>query len=267
MDDRKIYLEGIQNVRDLGGLQAADGKGVASGRLLRSANLAGATPADRSTLREKWHLAKVIDLRTAMERREQPDALPKDVAYLPIPILDESTAGISHEKSLETDRIATAIPQMEKLYRMMVTLEPCRRNLGQAARCVMEHDFDQGSVLWHCTEGKDRCGLLTAILLSALCVDRRQIMEDYLLTNEVNEAKAQLYYRQMLAAGRPEPEAAAVRCAFLAKESYLSEAFSAIDEQYPDMEAYLSEGLYIPQISIAEFRSKMLTGTMHVTGT
>lgn len=258
MDDRKIVLEGIQNARDLGGLQAADGRKVAPGRLLRSANLAGATPADKSALREKWHLAKVIDLRTALERREQPDEMPEEVAYLPIPILDESTAGISHEKSLEADRIATVLPQMEKLYRMMVTSEPCRRNLGRAARCVMEHDFAQGSVLWHCTEGKDRCGLLTAILLSAFCVDCQQIMEDYLLTNEENEAKAELYYRQMLAAGRPEPEAAAVKCVFLAKESYLGEAFSAIDEQYPDMETYLIEGLYIPQSLIAGFRSSVL---------
>lgn len=50
------------------------------------------------------------------------------------------------------------------------------------------------------------------ILLSALCVDRWQIMEDYLLTNERNGAKAELYYRQMLAAGRPEPEASFLKC-------------------------------------------------------
>lgn len=258
MNDRKISLEGIQNARDLGGLQAADGRKVAPGLLLRSANLAGATPADKSILGGKWHLAKVIDLRTALERREQPDTVPEGVTYLPIPVFDEEVAGISHEKSSGTDRIAAVIPRMEKLYRMMATLESCRKNLGQAARCVMEHDFARGSVLWHCTEGKDRCGLLAAVLLSALSVDRRQIMEDYLLTNEVNEAKAEAYYRQMLEAGRPEPEAAAVKDAFLAKASYLGEVFSAIDEQYPDMETYLCRGLYIPQASIAAFRSRTL---------
>ena len=54
----------------------------------------------------------------------------------------------------------------------------CRENLGKAARCVMEHDFSKGCVLWHCTEGKDRCGLLSAVLLLALGVERSTIMED-----------------------------------------------------------------------------------------
>ena len=50
----------------------------------------------------------------------------------------------------------------------------------------MEHDFSKGCVLWHCTEGKDRCGLLSAVLLLALGVERSTILEDYLLTNHVN---------------------------------------------------------------------------------
>lgn len=72
--------------------------------------------------------------------------------------------------------------------------------------------------MWHCTEGKDRCGLLTAVLLLALYVDRRQIMEDYLVTNEVNEPKAEMYYQKILAAGRTKTEAVAVKICFLQKK-------------------------------------------------
>lgn len=258
MDNRRIIFEGIQNVRDLGGLPTTDGHTIAAGRLLRSANLADATPADMLNLQKNQRLARVIDLRTETERGERPDAAPEHAAYLPIPVFDEGLAGISHEKSLGASQIGAIIPKMENLYRMMVTEESCRRNLGKAAKCVMEHDFAQGSVLWHCTEGKDRCGLLTAILLMALGVDRRQIMEDYLLTNEVNEPKAEMYYQRMLAAGKGETEASAVKDAFLAKQSYLDEAFSAIDEQYPDAETYLGQGLYIPNTLIEVFRKNVL---------
>lgn len=253
-----IYFEGIQNARDLGALRTTDGYAIRPGYLLRSANLAGATEADILSLREKWRLSKVIDLRTGTERRERPDAEVGPADYLPIPVFDEQVVGISHEKGAEASQIGAAVPSMERLYRMMVTEESCRRNLGRAAKCVMEHDFAQGSVLWHCTEGKDRCGLLTVALLLALHVDRRQIMEDYLLTNEVNVPKAERYYRQMLAAGKAEREAGAVRDAFLAKASYLDGAFSVMDQQYADTEDFLCEGLYIPQASIAKFRKTVL---------
>ena len=109
-----------------------------------------------------------------------PDASMKTVDYLPIPIFEESVAGISHEKKLNSEQILAVIPRMEQLYYKMVTDSSCRENLGRAARSVMEHDFSKGSVLWHCTEGKDRCGLLSAVLLLALGMKRSTIMEDYL---------------------------------------------------------------------------------------
>lgn len=258
MNNRRINFEKIQNVRDLGGLPTADGRVIVPGLLLRSAHLAEATEGDINVLKEKHHLSKIIDLRTDMEREEKPDAVMEKVSYLSIPVFDESVAGISHEKNSRESQKEVVMPKMENLYRMMVTYESCRRNLGKAVSCVMEHDFMEGSVLWHCTEGKDRCGLLTVMLLSALSVERQQIMEDYLLTNEVNKPKAEMYYQQMLAAGKSEAEAEAVKNIFLAKEEYLQGAFAAIDEQYPDMDTFLCEGLYIPQEVIEEFRKNVL---------
>ena len=227
MGSRTIHLDGIQNARDLGGLRTTDGRTIRSGYLLRSADLAGASKEDVTILKEKWHLSTIIDLRTDTERWERPDVDVESADYVPIPVFDEQVVGISHEKGLGASQIGAAIPNMERLYRMMVTDGSCRRDLGRAAKRVMEHDFAQGSVLWHCTEGKDRCGLLTMVLLLALRVDRQQ-------------------------------EAGAVRDVFLAKASYLDSAFSAMDERYADAEDFLCEGLYIPRASIAAFRKNVL---------
>ena len=153
MSNRKIKFEKIWNARDMGGLLNVHGDMISSGLLLRSANLADATEKDKRTLQEQYHIAKIVDLRTEMERKEKPDVF--------------SMAGISHEKSLNKEQILAVIPKLGFLYGQMVTNESCRQNLGMAARSVMEHDFSKGSVLWHCTEGKDRCGLLTAVLLLA----------------------------------------------------------------------------------------------------
>lgn len=256
--NRRISFEKIKNARDLGGLKTQDGRVIACGHLLRSANLSEATDGDVKKLEEKYHLSMVVDLRTGVERKERPDVIAGTVAYTPVPIFDESVLGISHEKSAHENQISMRPPVMEDLYRKMVTDDIFRTNLGKAVRTIMEHDFSKGSVLWHCTEGKDRCGLVTMILLGALGVERERIMEDYLLTNVVNAPKAEMYYLHVLAAGKSEVEAEAVKNAFLAKDTYLSAAFSAIDEQYTDMDAYLTEGLGIPENTIAAFREKVL---------
>lgn len=122
----------------------------------------------------------------------------------------------------------------------------------------MEQDFSTGSVLWHCTEGKDRCGLLTAIVLMALDVSREEILADDLLTNRVNAPKAQRFYEQLLSAGKPLQTAEAVRDVFLARERYLQSAFAAIDAHYPDSRSFLIQGLSIPKETIHAFRERVL---------
>ena len=256
--ERRIAFEKIANARDLGGLQTEDGRRVVPGLLIRCAAPVQVSAADEKILRERYRLAKIIDLRTEMERREKPDAVMEGVTYLPNPVFDESTTGISHEAGADEAQIGALLPNMEELYRRMVTEETCRRNLGRAARQVMEHDFEQGGVLWHCTEGKDRCGLLSAVLLLALRVGRGEILEDYLLTNEANGPKAERYYAQMLAAGKAEAEAALVRDVFLAQARYLDAAFAVIDGQYPDGTAFLREGLGIPAAAAERFRESVL---------
>lgn len=250
--DRRLHFNGIRNARDLGGISNAAGQRIRSGCLLRAAHL-GMASCDDERLRA-LHLSRIIDLRTGVERMERPDYVPTGVEYLPLPVIDESEPGISHEKKTEN---ASHIPILENLYSMILTVEDCRRNLGRAATVIMEHDFGQGCVLWHCTEGKDRCGLMTMTLLMALGVERKTITEDYLITNEVNAPRAEKEYEKALTAGRSERDAAALRDVLLAKERYINTAYAIID-RYGSDEAFLSECLYIPKSAILRFREAVL---------
>lgn len=258
MTDRSIIFEKISNARDLGGLRTKNGCIISSGLLIRSANLSDATETDKNVLREKYRLAKIIDLRTDLERNEKPDVTVTDAEYLPIPVFDISTVGISHEMRNNYEQILAVMPKMGQLYGKMVSDPSCRENLGKAAKCVMEHDFSTGSVLWHCTEGKDRCGLLSAVLLLALGAERGTITEDYLLTNRVNAEKAERYCQMMLQAGKTESEAEIIKDIFLAKEEYLDAAFSVIDARYGNTDAFLRDGLNIPQKLIEKFQRSVL---------
>ena len=257
MEDRKLVFEKIQNVRDLGGLKTKDGHVIRKGNLIRSANLSEASDQDVEDLKKVYHLAKIIDLRTRMEKAQKPDVYVEGAEYENMPIFDEQKMGISHEKG--TDRLgAGMLPVMEDLYQMLVSDESCLDNFRKALLAVMEHDFSKGSVLWHCTEGKDRCGLLTVFILEILGVDRKNIIEDYLMTNEVNLYKAEMYYKGMIASGKTEKEAEAVKNIFLAKESYLNAAYDIIEKKYRGIDEFIFRGLNLSNDKIIGFRERML---------
>ncbi|MBR0214433.1 MAG: tyrosine-protein phosphatase [Solobacterium sp.] len=253
MNSRSISFPHIRNARDLGGLFGADGRRIRRGCLLRSAHLGEAQEADEQLLKETWRLDTVIDLRTSREMQKQPDRVMPGIEQVHCPVFDEQRIGISHEQKQEA---LNRLPQMDLLYRDMVTEADCRASFGRILRRIMTHDYEQGSVLWHCTEGKDRCGLVSALVLLALGAAETAVREDYLLTNETNGPRAEGFYRKMLADGQPPQQAEAVRDLFLAREEYLDAALEVINARGP--EAYLEEQLGIPREIIMSFREKML---------
>lgn len=257
--DRKIHIDGVRNGRDLGGLPAAGGR-IRENRLLRAACLSGVPQEDVEALKRCHRLSMVIDLRTDDEIAQKPETLPEGVSYRRMPIFDAAKIGITHEKGEKwnPERPSSVKPDMAMLYRMMVEREDCQKAFSAVLAAIMTHDFDAGSVLWHCSEGKDRCGLVAALLLGALGAPREVILEDYLLTNEVNEARAQKVYGDLLASGHSEEEAAMIRELFLAKEEYLNASLSYIDGRFGGIPNYLREALRLPEDLLAAFRAAMV---------
>lgn len=252
---RMIAFAGIINARDLGGLTASEGKTVRKGLLLRAANLSQATEADLSKLRQDYRLSTVIDLRTAVERKEKPDRIPEGVEYRIHPIFDEATAGITREGDTPSP---FTLPDMVSLYRTMIVAESCREALHKVLTAIFTHDFEKGAVLWHCTAGKDRCGIVSSLVLAALDVGREEIMKDYAVNADAFIVQADALYRQALRSGRPESAAAAARDGFLALPKYMESAFRAIDETYGSSESYLTRGLQISESVLEGFRNKLL---------
>ena len=228
----------IRNMRDLGGLRTADGRKIKPQMLIRSAHLAQAEEQDTENISE------VIDLRTPAERQESPDRT-YGCEYTPLPVFEEINAGISHEEKARE----RAIPNMEILYGMLIERYPdaFRRILLR----IMQHDYSKGAILWHCTEGKDRCGITTALVLEMLGVDRETIMEDYLKTNLVNIPKAAEIHDRLLETHGKE-FADSVYRAFIADECYLKSAWKAMGDHF------LTEKLGIDREEIEAFRKLIL---------
>lgn len=228
----------IQNTRDLGGLKTIDGKRIRPGCLVRSAHLFQAEEEDLAGV------ATVIDLRTPGERGQAPDQ-PWHTEYLPLPVFTDEQAGISHEKDVSE----MLLPDFCYVYGRLV--KECTHSFRTILLAILEHDYARGAVLWHCTEGKDRCGLTTALVLEALGVDRDTILEDYLKTNLVNVPKAVQIRERLLKTHGKEMAEGAYK-AYIADESYLRAAWEAMGENY------IVEKLGISPDLIDRFRAEVL---------
>ena len=90
-------------------------------------------------------------------------------------------------------------PEMSDIYKMMIKEEFCRKQISQAVREIM--NAKNGAVLWHCTEGKDRCGLLSATILFLLDVSEDDVMEDYLKTNKAAITRVEKLKKKLHLAG------------------------------------------------------------------
>ena len=201
----------ISNFRDLGGIKTKTGRVIPEGMLFRSANLHQALP------QELDGISAVIDLRTETERGLLPDAVPDRIAYYMMPIFDEATASITRERSL------SSVPEMVPLYRKMVV--SCQPAIQRVLSVIQNHDFSDGGILWHCTAGKDRCGVITAYVLSSLGVSTEDIMTDYMISNESCVSEAEAMVAKLAGKQLREEERQGIWDAFIAKEEYLQAAF------------------------------------------
>ena len=162
-----------------------------------------------------------------------------------MPVFTDAQAGITHEY-IPTNQ---GIPDMACLYGLLI--RECSDAIRPIVLRIMEHDYEKGALLWHCSEGKDRCGITAALILEALGVDRETIMADYLKTNLVNLPKA-VSQRDRVLATHGQAFADSVYQAFIADERYLNAAWAEMGENY------LTGRLGIDEKTIRAFRDAVL---------
>ena len=255
-----IALAGSRNIRDLGGI-AVEGGVVRDRLLLRGGSLFACTPRDMSLLRDEHGLSLIVDLRTPTERSQKPDKTIAGVDNVHIPLFEEATVGITREqvRGLKSD-LAQLIPSMDVLYQRMVS-DDCRGNVALAVRTILEAAASGRTVLFHCTEGKDRTGLMAALLLSTLGASREDILDDYLFTNTVNERKANRYYWLVRVLRRDEAVAEKLRSVYSASADYLDAAFDAMNEDWGGVMPFMEQGLGIDPALLDAFRSNAVERT------
>ncbi len=173
---RLIGLEAVHNFRDLGGYATADGRSTRWRTLFRSDGLYRLRGADDMSRVRQLGLKSVIDLRTEREQREQ-GIFPTDdieVTFHHLSIVDVTWS------DTETPEFDDEVEFLVWGYRDMLEIGSSR--FADAMHVLAQ--TDSLPAVFHCAAGKDRTGVLAALLLSSLGVDDAHICADYGLTQD-----------------------------------------------------------------------------------
>jgi len=238
---RNVPLAGSINFRDLGGYATADGRRVQWGRLFRSGHMAN-LGADSVPQFTDLDIRTVCDFRTTEERASEARGLPGD------PRLEvlEITPGIGDRFFFNRLFASTEDPQkvidaMHEMMRVLVlTAAPRYQRLFEV---LME--AAPGAVLINCSAGKERTGLASVLLLTALGVPRETILYDFLLSGRYFPAEAEIprVITKYDVKVTGEVARRLIMPLLETRESYLQSAFAAIDERYGSGEGLL-QALY-----------------------
>ncbi|MDD3164509.1 MAG: tyrosine-protein phosphatase [Oscillospiraceae bacterium] len=249
-----LRLTGAPNARDLGGLTMTDGRTIAHGRLLRSGHLANLTAQDVRVLQEQYRLQCVIDLRTPEERQQLPDAALPGAAVAKLPVFAASVLGITHERGTAA---LERLPSMTDLYRLMLRRSDCLAQFRLILETIAA--VEPGAALWHCTEGKDRCGMVTALLLMALGAPLTVITRDYLETNRAARPRAECIRQKILAETGNAEKAETTARAFLAEPEYLQAGLDEIFRDGRTADEFLRDNVGLTDETKKELQRKFLT--------
>lgn len=239
--DRHIPLEGAVNFRDLGGYGAAGGRTTRWRTLFRADGLSRLTHADRAVIRQLG-VATVVDLRSTDELtrgRFPVEEIP--VGFHHLPLLDqvpdpqrfEMTPGMLGAQYLDIARDAAA-------------------QIGRVLSIVAERRAHP--VIVHCTAGKDRTGVLVAVLMALLGVDDETIVHDYMLS-----AGAMVALRQRLIERYPQGREVIERAEelFSASPANIAGLLATLRQEHGSIERYAEAAGAGPSV-VAALRDVLL---------
>ncbi len=197
-NQRWIELAGADNTRDLGGLATDGGGRTRFGRLLRAGTLQDLTADDVTHLTEELGVRTVVDLRLADEAAREGSALSG------IPAVRYFSLPLSSTGNVRSDIVADGA-EMDIVGHYVALLGGSAANIVAAARIFS--DDTTTPAIFHCAAGKDRTGVLAAVVLDAVGVSREEIIADYALTGQrMRQISARLLrlatYRDMRALSR-----------------------------------------------------------------
>lgn len=245
---RRLDFEGVQNFRDLGGYRSRFGGSTRWGVLYRSDRLDKMSAADLVRFGELG-IKRVFDLRNDDERATAPDPVPnvhvsimsnvedRGANLMPIDGLSQPQEAEAALRSLYDGILAYAGPDIGLILRSFA-------------------DDDGLPALFHCTAGKDRTGVIAALLLELLGVGRDDILNDFELTNRYRSVDHQTDTVDHLTDQGMAPEAAAAMLD--APRWAMAGMLDDLDRNFGGIDHYIGQRALLDDDTITRIRVRLL---------
>jgi protein-tyrosine phosphatase len=236
---RHLAVAGTFNVRDLGGYPGASGE-TRWRRILRADGLHRLDERGMDALTNEG-VTTVIDLRHDQEIEEKPNPFSRHpaVEYRHIPLFEQLAPG--------------AMAGRDVLYELYVRALTSRQDaIAEVLTAIA--DAPDGAVLFHCTAGKDRTGIVSALLLAIAGVETATILEDYVLTKTQIAPMIAEFVEAAIARGT---DVEALRPLLACEPETMAATIDHIVEAHGSVEAYL-EAIGLEPRTIARLKSRLL---------
>ena len=263
LERQQIGITSVHNARQLGGYVIGN-KRVKQDLLLRSARLSGLSAEDSALLADRYKVQRIYDFRGEKEILAAPDVIPGDASHrsLSLAFSKEEKAGSFDVKTGDEREIVKMLlmyaehPAVQamctNMYDVILLEEASQEVYRQFFADLVTLDPTQGAVLWHCTQGKDRAGCASALLLAALGAERDLIVADFTLSKH--------YYDPHIAQieATTEAQKMALTTLISANPTIFEATLDKVEVRYGSLRGYLIECLGVTPEMMETLREKYL---------
>jgi len=244
--DHQFEIKKVTNFRTIGNIKNTDGRILKEGMLYRSGHLHQLRKKSFKTF-ENLGIKEIIDLRNSKEISQKPDKLSDTFIYKNYSAFEDEGDQLDQAKKLVLKgkvKGSDADQRMLDFYKNYVTENP------EIIKEIIHEVLDSETpVLYHCTAGKDRTGIITALILTILKFDRTTIYNDYLLSNNYRKQLVQkrLHLANNLHFLYPKMDLNVIEKLSWVEKNYLETAFFEIDKKYGSIDIYIHQNLGISE--------------------
>lgn len=260
LKNQLIGITGAHNSRQLGGYQIGNKK-IKNDLLLRTAAISGLTEADSVLLADKYRVQRIYDFRGKNEAMTSPDVIPGNAGYLSLSISFDVSENVSEKKQSQEEMIMMLLQNADNplvqdmcdhMYDKIFFDEASQDVYRRFFADLVSLDPEDGAVLWHCTQGKDRAGSASAMLLAALGADRDLIMADFTLSKN--------YYDPFVAKipVKNDTQSKVLNTLISANPVIFEQTLDKVDAKYGSLRNYLTECLGVTPEMMETLRDRYL---------